>query len=179
MFSNIKLIVGLGNPGKEYEAVRHSIGRRVVMELGSAFDDNGWSQKPDLLSDIKNKNNILLALPTTFMNESGKAVGRIVGFYKIKPANVLVIHDDSDIPFGKIKLSFGSRSAGHRGVESVIKALGTKDFWRLRLGIQPKSSPRHVRPDELVLKPFFVEEEKEISEIIKAAISASKAWLEK
>ncbi len=159
-----KLIFGLGNPGKEYQMLRHNIGARVV----SIF-----KKDKNIFEDV------VIALPTTFVNESGKAVKSLMEKYKI-PANfLLLVHDDSDIAFGKFKLSFGSRSAGHRGVESVINSLGTKDFWRLRIGIQPQGYSHHIKAEELVLKPFRPEEENELPRIIEAAIAAIEAWIEK
>jgi PTH1 family peptidyl-tRNA hydrolase len=165
-----KLIAGLGNPGDEYRMMRHNVGSRIV----AAF-----AEGRDLPPDVK------ILLPTTPMNESGKAIRPLMVKNGIEPKRLLVVHDDADISFGKFKLSFGSRSAGHRGVESVIQALGTKDFWRLRIGIQPVPTaasgpaPRHVRADELVLKPFTPQEEAELPRIIEAAIGAIQAWVEK
>lgn len=160
----IKLIVGLGNPGVRYQMTRHNIGSRVA----AAF-----------MQERKSSPNAKVALPTTAMNESGKAVKLLMAQYKVAPKALLLVHDDADIAFGKFKLSFGSRSAGHRGVESVIRALGTKDFWRLRIGIQPADARRHVRAEELVLKPFTSAEEAELPRIIEGAIGAIEAWIEK
>lgn len=167
-----KLIVGLGNPGEEYQMMRHNIGSRTVAAFAA-----GRAHSADLK----------VALPTTFMNESGKAIKPLLAKNGIEPKHLLIVHDDADIAFGKFKLSFGSRSAGHRGVESVIRWLGTKDFWRLRIGIQPAptaasgpaTAPYHVRADELVLKPFRPEEEAELPRIIEAAMGAIEAWIEK
>jgi PTH1 family peptidyl-tRNA hydrolase len=159
------LIAGLGNPGAEFEMFRHNIGARIV----KAF-----------IGTRKIDPQIKIYLPTTFfMNESGKALGPLLKKEKIMPRRLLVVHDDADIFFGKFKLSFGSRSAGHRGVESIIQALGTKDFWRLRIGIQPKGASRHIRAEELVLKPFSPEEEAELPNIIAGAFGAIEAWLDK
>src|SRR3989344_4538649 len=112
----IKLIVGLGNPGKEYEYTRHNAGFLFIDILGNNF---------------KNKK-IILAKTQAFMNESGRAVANLMKSRKIKPENLLVIHDDIDILWGDFKFSFGRSSAGHKGVESVIKTLKTRNFWRLR-----------------------------------------------
>lgn len=159
-----KLIVGLGNPGKEYQLTRHNIGSRVV----AAFA-RGRALPPS----------VSVALPTTYMNESGKAIKSLIAQAGIAPKFLLVVHDDADIVFGKFKLSFGSRSAGHRGVESVIQELGTKEFWRLRIGIQPRDARRHVRAEELILKPFTPQEEAELPRIMEAAIGAIEAWIQK
>jgi PTH1 family peptidyl-tRNA hydrolase len=158
------IIFGLGNPGKEYEAFRHNIGSRIVKILK---DD---PRVPD---------DVLILLPEVFVNESGKQVKYALSFYKVALRNLLVVHDDSDILFGKFKLSFGSRSAGHHGVESIIQELRSKDFWRLRIGIQPQNAPSHIRAEELVLKPFSEEEEKLLPDIIDAAKEAIIAWIRK
>lgn len=178
---NRVLIAGLGNPGEKYAATRHNIGARIV----TAFA--GERNFPGSIKVYLPRKEFLRGLPAVFMNESGRAVKSILGKEQILPVKLLTVHDDADIFFGKFKLSFGSRSAGHRGAESVIQALGTKDFWRLRIGIQPASSgaegpvgaPRHVRADDLVLKPFSPAEEAELPRIIEAAVGAIEAWVEK
>ncbi len=146
------LIVGLGNPGKEYEKTRHNIGFRVIDELAK--------QKP---------NDVVLLKPQTFMNNSGEAVFAAVNFYKIKPADLWVIHDDIDLPIGEIKISENRGSAGHKGVESIIQKLGTKDFNRIRIGICPtKGKPEAV--EKFVLQNFTKTEEKTIKEVIERTI---------
>jgi PTH1 family peptidyl-tRNA hydrolase len=181
------LIAGLGNPGEKYEMLRHNVGARIVSEF----------IKGKILAE-----RIKIYLPSVFMNESGQALKALITKEKIAPRRLLAVHDDSDIFFGKFKLSFGSRSAGHRGAESVIQSLDTKDFWRLRIGIQPAphQSPeqelsavygagkhgtgqvgvlRHIRADDLVLKPFSAAEEAELPRIIEAVAGAIEAWVEK
>lgn len=166
------LIAGLGNPGEKYAIFRHNVGARTVEE----FETRGIAA-----SGVK------IYLPIVFMNESGSALKPLLSRDKISLEKFLVVHDDTDIFFGKLKLSFGSGSAGHRGVDSIIRALGTKNFWRLRMGVQPVKvdsqggvyAPRHIRADELVLKPFSREEEKELPKIIEGAIEAMGAWVDK
>lgn len=118
------LIFGLGNPGAEYEGTRHNTGARVLRAFGEK---------------TKNKKVILLE-PTTYMNKSGEAAAKLVKLKKAA-ANLIVIHDDLDLPLGKFKISFGRGSGGHRGVESIIKKLKTQDFIRVRVGIAP-TTPR-------------------------------------
>ncbi len=175
----MKLILGIGNPEEKYQFTRHNLGRRV---LESLLEDR-WERKPELFSEIQEQGNaerkIIFAKALTYMNESGKAASALIRFYKIKPENLLVIHDDADILFGKIKLSFGSRSAGHFGAEAVIQALGTQDFWRLRMGIQPELGGGRIRAEALVLKKFSGEEEEILPEVFKKAHQTIAAWLEK
>jgi len=164
---NIKLIVGLGNPGKEYENTRHNMGFIFV----------------DKLSE-RAKTEFIVAKPQTFINNSGTAVLALSKLNKIKPENILVIHDDIDILWGKFKFSFGHSSAGHKGVESIIKALKTKNFWRLRIGIQPirqaQGKPtlrKHISADKIILKKFTPAELKTLNQTIKETYKAFLSML--
>ena len=150
----IKLIVGLGNPGKEYERTRHNVGFLFIEILENNF---------------KNKK-IILAKSQNFMNESGKAVATLIKLYKLNPENVLIVHDDIDILWGDFKFSFGRSSAGHKGVESVIKSLKTKNFWRLRIGIQP-TLKKHTTADKIILKKFTPAELNTLNQTMKKARS--------
>ena len=130
----MKLVVGLGNPGKEYENTRHNIG---FMALDHYLLDEGFKQKGNylLLEKIINGEKVLFLKPLTFMNESGIAVRRVVDFYHIDIKDVLVIYDDMDFEVGSYKLKLSGSSAGHNGIKSIISHLGTEDFNRLRIGI--------------------------------------------
>ena len=146
------LIVGLGNPGKKYEQTRHNVGFRVIDELAK-----------------QKTRKFIIAKPQSFMNNSGKAVKSLTSFYKIKPENLWVIHDDIDLPVGEIKIAKNRGSAGHKGVQSIINELKTKEFNRIRIGICPKTGkPKAV--EKLVLQNFTKEEEKLIKEAIEEAI---------
>ncbi len=146
------LIVGLGNPGKQYEKTRHNVGFRMIDELSK--------QKPE---------GFVWAKPGTFMNESGKAVKKLCAKYKIPNTNLWVAHDDIDLPLGEIKISKNRCSAGHKGVQSIINELKTKDFNRVRIGICPKSGkPNAV--EKFVLQNFTKEEEKIIKKVIDEAV---------
>ncbi|MBI5306200.1 peptidyl-tRNA hydrolase [Candidatus Wolfebacteria bacterium] len=120
---DIKLIIGLGNPDEKYEKTCHN--------AGFLFIDYLNNQQPIKIKTLKSD---------VFMNESGIFIAKIIKKTKLKPEEILIIHDDSDIELGKYKFSFGRGSAGHNGVESIIKSLKTKNFWRLRIGIRPKVS---------------------------------------
>ena len=159
----MKKIIGLGNPGEKYKTTRHNVGRAIL---------NNWQEKERLPSFKKNtKLNALttkgdvfiLALPETFMNSSGVSVKKIIK----NTENLWVIHDDIDLPFGTIRISKDKGSAGHNGVESIIKEIKTKDFIRFRVGIKPLS---HIVSSEnlanFVLKKF-TKEELEILENIR------------
>ena len=153
----IKLIVGLGNPGKEYELTRHNVGFLFIEEL------ENYLKSKNLKSKIK------IAKSEKFMNQSGPAVLALAKQFKIKPENILIVHDDIDILWGDFKFSFGRSSAGHKGVESVIKSLKTKNFWRLRIGIQP-SLKKHIKADKIILKEFTPTEIKTLNLTMKKAI---------
>lgn len=149
-----KIIIGLGNPGKDYEKTYHNVGFLAVDFLAKNLSNS----PPDFGGQAKSKNfkfiesdGYIFIKPLTFMNDSGKAVLTVIRYFKAKPEEILVIHDDSDINLGKYKISFGRGSAGHRGVQSIIESLGTKNFWRLRLGIRKKSR-RKTKAADLVLK---------------------------
>ena len=134
----IRLIVGLGNPGREYETTRHNVGFRWVDELARlqnlSFKNetkfHGLAARGQL-----HGREMLLLKPQTFMNASGRAVGALAQFYKIAPAEILVVHDDLDLPPGVARLKLGGGHGGHNGLKDIIAHLGTRDFWRLRLGI--------------------------------------------
>lgn len=149
----MKIIVGLGNPGDKYENTRHNIGFMIVDKF--AYDQNITL---NLDSDIESvlgqseayNENIKLIKPQTFMNESGRAVQKILHYYKIEDSDTWVIHDDVDLDFGKIKVQFGGSSAGHHGVQSVIDNIG-EEFWRIRIGVGKNPN---IPTDEWVLRDF-------------------------
>ena len=136
--SAIRLIVGLGNPGREYEATRHNTGYWWVDELArlqnlrfkNEAKFHGLTARGQL-----HGHEMLLLKPQTFMNVSGRAVGALAQFYKIAPAEILVVHDELDLPPGVARLKLGGGHGGHNGLKDIIAHLGSKDFWRLRLGI--------------------------------------------
>ena len=168
----IKLIIGLGNPGKEHKNTRHNVGFLFIDELAKHLKAREFVDNKKLKSEITEVDHeLFLAKPQTFMNKSGLAVLSLSKFYKIKPENILIVHDDIDILWGNFKFSFGRSSAGHKGVESIIKALKTKNFWRLRVGIQPAFAKKHIKADKVILKKFTPAEFKTLNQTIKKAIS--------
>lgn len=160
------LVIGLGNPDKKYEGTRHNVGREIVMAFGrrEEFPEFRFEKKWNaLISEGKiGKEKIALLLPDTMMNASGKAIAPAARFYKAAPAKIFVVHDDADITLGSAKLSFDKHSAGHKGVESVIRALKTRAFWRLRIGIAGR---RDIPAEKLVLKKFTPDEQRLIKKI--------------
>lgn len=173
------LIVGLGNPGKEYKYTRHNIGFRIVdfFVQQNALPDFKESKKYKCLisEGTIGKEHVIVIKPQTFMNLSGKSVTSIIDFYKIDPIkNLIVIGDDADISIGQIKVQKGKSSAGHKGVQSIINELGTKEFTRLRIGIDSEEESfqiikEHHGLEGLVLKDFTEEEESILSDVFNIA----------
>lgn len=151
-------IIGLGNPGKKYEKTRHNVGFRVIDQL--SFLD---------------REKVVLAKPKGFMNNSGKAVKELLKNKKIKPRDLIVIHDDIDLPLGKIRIVKNRGSAGHKGVGSIIKEIGTKNFIRIRIGILPERKPKQA--DRFVLQNFKKEEEKIVKEVVGKTTEAIDIFL--
>lgn len=149
-FEAIKLVAGLGNPGEPYARTYHNAGRLVIAELANVPEKDFKSSK-NYLSYRGTDHTFVI--PRTFMNASGPAIKSALHAFRAKPRELLVVHDDADLALGTTRLHYGRGSAGHRGVESVIAAIGTKNFWRLRIGVRPPLL-RDKKADEFVLKPM-------------------------
>jgi PTH1 family peptidyl-tRNA hydrolase len=164
------LIVGLGNPGKEYDGTRHNIGFEAVEAFAKAIDLSGWVEKKDLkclmsegrINDCK----VIVIKPTTFMNLSGEAVQAVVHFYKIPTQYTLVAHDELDIDFGQIRTRKGGSPAGHNGVKSISEQLGDEMYGRVRIGIGPKK-PAKMDSADFVLQKFNDKERKDLPALLK------------
>lgn len=135
----MKIVIGLGNPGKKYTDTRHNAGYLALDVLAETHPFGSWEEKKKLLATIAegqiDGEKVLLVKPSVFMNESGQTVRKILDFYKLTPADLVVLHDDLDIAPGTIKTTLSSRAAGHNGVADIIEYLGTQDFKRYRIGI--------------------------------------------
>lgn len=135
----IRLIVGLGNPGAEYEKTRHNVGFMVLDRLiGPAGAESGgtWHKVREWKAEIaRATSGLILCKPLSYMNLSGRTVGAVARYYKATPAEILVIYDDLDLPLGKLRLRLGGSAGGHNGIKSIIEHLGTQAFPRLRIGI--------------------------------------------
>lgn len=153
------IIVGLGNPGGEYEYTYHNLGALFLKELETTKDISYKNHISKIFKYAKIESKVFVR-PLTFMNESGGAVQIALHYFKEKSKHLLVIHDDSDLILGSYKIDFGKGAAGHRGVASIINALGTKDFFRLRIGIRPlvADGKRREKASEFVLKKIKKEE---------------------
>ncbi|HEX7387376.1 MAG TPA: aminoacyl-tRNA hydrolase [Castellaniella sp.] len=153
----IRLIVGLGNPGPEYEATRHNAGFWLADHFADDLHASFTLEKPFFAWAARARHqgqNIVLAKPITFMNKSGQAVGALARFYKFSPDEVLVLHDELDLLPGSVKLKFGGGHAGHNGLRDIQAALGTSKFWRLRIGTgHPRSLGLNQSVIDFVLHP--------------------------
>ncbi len=189
----MKLIVGLGNPGEKYEDTRHNLGFRVVDVLARQFIVDGlWLIEKKFKSEIleinelsTNNYKLLLAKPQTYMNNSGMSVRLIADFYKISLEDIIIIHDDLDLILGKIKIRVGGASAGHHGVESVIKYLNDDKFVRVKIGIGSQDSfegehkRKNFNAEKFVVSIFDDSEKTKLKKIIKDALKAVETILEK
>ncbi|OGY22106.1 MAG: aminoacyl-tRNA hydrolase [Candidatus Woykebacteria bacterium GWB1_45_5] len=170
----MKVAVGLGNPGQTYAKNRHNVGFFVIDEILKQYVAGPQvSKKLQSILYFLDKKRILVK-PQTFMNASGKAVNRAVNYYKVKPEGLLVVHDDVDLEFGEIKHQFGRGSAGHKGVESVIDALGSDQFNRVRVGIGRPNIP--IETEDWVLQNFS-EDSHKVQELIERASEVVINWL--
>lgn len=167
------LVVGLGNPGKDYEGTRHNIGFACVDYFAQKHEFAAWIAKKDLKSHITSHNiggtRVILAKPTTFMNLSGEAVAAVMHFYKIPLMQLLVIHDELDISFGQIRTREGGASAGHNGIKSLIEQVG-EEFSRIRVGIGPKL-PERLDSADFVLSAFDKEQQAYVTDLYKEVAS--------
>jgi len=143
----MKVIVGLGNPGSEYADTRHNIGFMVVDKLARELgtDSPQWKEENRFGAYVMRIGDVLLVKPVSFMNRSGEVVGKIMHFYKLKPSDIWVIHDDLDLPIGKIRIREKGSSAGHNGIKSIIESLASDEFVRFRLGIGTSGSAARTR----------------------------------
>jgi PTH1 family peptidyl-tRNA hydrolase len=168
----LRLVVGLGNPGKTYSKTRHNVGFMVVDKVSDAFSIALEKQKFDTRFGIGSVNGvkIVLAMPMAYMNRSGPQVQNIAGYFRILCEDMLVVHDDIDLAFGRLKIKEKGGDGGHKGVRSIIDAFGGGDFTRLRIGVGRPDAENDAA--DYVLGKFTLEERKVLSQIITTAKDA-------
>lgn len=192
----MKLIVGLGNPGEKYEGTRHNLGFMVLERFFKDFESvnqTNWSEEVHLKGDAAtllwkpkkgSEEKVILLRPKTYMNNSGQAVSLAALYYKIRPEDIWIVYDELDLPLGAMKIRFGGAGAGHKGIESIIGALGTDKFWRFRMGIGVSrnhaeiAKHRITNTDEFVLGKFGRGEAGKTRELIKRGAKAITTALE-
>jgi peptidyl-tRNA hydrolase, PTH1 family len=170
---NSYILIGLGNPGREYNTTRHNFGFMLIDRLCVRLNARGMKLQSNaiVISTIHEDRKIILAKPQTYMNLSGQSVQGLLHFYKIPIENLLVAHDDLDLPFGTIRIRPAGGPGGQRGMASTIEKLGTKDFPRLRLGIG--RPPGRMDPKAYVLQEFSKDETKLLPELLDRAADAA------
>lgn len=159
----MKLVIGLGNPGQKYEGTRHNAGIMAVQEyLNSGQVEADWKEQKKFKSLVFERAGIpkaVFAFPQTYMNNSGEATSALVDYFKIKPeTELLVVHDEIDLPLGTVRISHDVSAAGHNGVSDIILKLGNQAFRRLRIGIESRKNQRIPPTEDFVLKDFTAEE---------------------
>jgi PTH1 family peptidyl-tRNA hydrolase len=167
------LLVGFGNPGREYKDTRHNIGFMFIDRLAVRLNAHGMKlqSKAIVMSTLYEERKVILAKPQTYMNLSGQSVQGLLHFYKLPPENLLVGHDDLDLPFGTIRIRPDGGPGGQRGMASTIEQLGTKEFPRLRLGIG--RPPGRMDPKDYVLQDFSKDDLKLLPEVLDRAADAA------
>lgn len=166
------LVVGLGNPGREYAGNRHNVGFQVIEEVARRAGAPAARAKfgAELTEGALGGARVVLCRPMEFMNVSGQAVARAAGFWKIPPAQVVVVHDELDVPFGRLKLGTGGGAGGHNGIRSIMADLGTPDFARVRFGIG--RPPPGWQGASYVLADFTRAEQKDLPDLVSLAAEA-------
>ncbi|MBT3949049.1 aminoacyl-tRNA hydrolase [Candidatus Parcubacteria bacterium] len=177
----MKLIVGLGNPGKRYARTRHNVGFMLLDELHKElkrYNINEWELSKKFNAKISgctiSGEKIILAKPMTYMNHSGQTVQLIMHFYKMTHNDLIVVHDDKDILLGEIKMQTDKNHAGHNGIKSIIEHIGTKDFMRLRVGVASENKRKMKDTAKFVLHKFGMFEKKKLEETIQESITEIK-----
>lgn len=172
----MKLIVGLGNPGKKYENTRHNIGFRVLDSLREKLGFSEWKLEPRYKAEVAEGDDVLLVKPQTFMNLSGQSVWPFKKFYKIDSEDILLVYDDMAFPLAALKIRKGGSAGGHNGIRSVIDALGTDNLPRVRIGIGESGQKEAA---DHVLSKFTPKEQELIADTVSKAIEAIEIYLKK
>jgi peptidyl-tRNA hydrolase, PTH1 family len=187
----MKLIVGLGNPGKQYVGTRHNIGFEAIDAVAKRL---GWISSPGEFEKIARSNfdglvmdglvalgsrdeKVILLKPMTYMNLGGRSVQAAMAFYRLEPVDLMVVLDDLALPIGKLRIRTGGSSGGHNGLKDIERALSSDQYPRLRIGIDPP--PQFVPGKDYVLQPFSAEQRKALSPAIDRAATAILTWMEK
>lgn len=163
------LVVGLRNPGADYRGTRHNVGEEVVRFVAgtTSFKRAPKRMLAEVVETDVDGRAVVLALPTTFMNESGGPVSGLVRYYGIVAENLVLVHDDIDLPFGKLRFQLGRGSGGHNGVSSVMRSLGSRDVWRLKFGVG--RPPGRMDPADFVLRRFTPSERTDVDLMVGEA----------
>ncbi|MCS6547720.1 aminoacyl-tRNA hydrolase [Curtobacterium flaccumfaciens pv. flaccumfaciens] len=180
MTDNILVVVGLGNPGPDYAGNRHNVGQMVLDELASRMGATFKKHKtPNQVAEgrlVPGGTRLVLAKPGSFMNTSGGPVSSVLGFYSATPADLVVVHDELDLPFDTVRLKGSGGHGGHNGLRDIVKATGTNEFMRVRVGIG--RPPGRQDPADYVLRDFSAAEKKTLPILLADAADAVQAIAE-
>ncbi len=172
-------MVGLRNPGRAYERTRHNLGADVVAVVASRWAASFKRARRTIRAEVSEAHidgvRSVLAMPTTFMNDSGRAVAPLLRYFDAEPGDLLVVHDDIDLPFARLRLQYDRGSGGNNGARSVIRSLGTREFWRLKCGVG--RPPGRMDPAEYVLHRFAGREQPEIDLLIEQAADVVERFI--
>lgn len=176
-----KVVVGLRNPGSEYDGTRHNVGVEVIAEAGRRhglrFSRGPLRVRCELAEGRIGEHRVVLAGPLSYMNEAGGPVASLLAYYKAQaPTDLLVVHDDIDLGFARLRLQVGGGSGGHNGIRSLERSLGTRDFARLKLGVG--RPPGRMDPADYVLKRFGKDERTEMDIVVADAADVIEQWLD-
>ncbi len=179
----MKLIIGLGNPGKSYIKTRHNVGFRVLDLFHAQHLTQGMSPwqlskkfNAEIAEEARNGEKIILVKPMTFMNRSGEAVGLLMQYYKLTLDDIIVIHDDKDLELGTMKVQRNRGDAGHNGIKSIVEHLGSQDFSRIRCGVLTDGGKKQDTA-KFVLAKFGLLEKKKVEHVLEQAIQEVEKWI--
>ena len=176
----MQVIVGLRNPGLDYAGTRHNVGAEVAQALAARWDivlkRGPLRLRADLTRHTTNGRSVILAVPRTFMNTCGPAVVSVLRYYKAGPEDLLVVHDDIDLPFARLRLQYARGTGGHNGVKSIVQPLGNNEFHRLKVGVG--RPPGQMDPAAFVLRPFAKSERDEVDVLVQDAADVVEQWIE-
>lgn len=176
----MRVIVGLRNPGREYEGTRHNVGAEAVVVLTDRWDvrlkRGPLRVRADLARRSLHQHPVVVAVPRTFMNTCGPAVVSVLRYFKAQPEDLLVIHDDIDLPFARLRLQYARGTGGHNGVKSIVQSLGNNEFHRLKIGVG--RPPGQMDPAAFVLRPFAKSERGEVDLLVRDAADVIERWVE-
>jgi peptidyl-tRNA hydrolase, PTH1 family len=170
-----QILIGLGNPGEEYENTYHNVGAIALTAMRKALEPDATPfEAYKKIFEYSTGTHHIFIRPLTFMNESGKAVREAIKHFKVKPKDLVVLHDESDLIVGDFKISFNRSAAGHKGVQSVIDAVGTPEFYRIRIGIRPAKEKHRQKAGEFALKQITPKDKLALKKAIEAALNAQQ-----
>ena len=175
----MRVIVGLRNPGKEYSGTRHNVGSEVVEVLADRWDlrlkRGPLRVRADMARGKHDDESVVLATPRTFMNTCGPTVTAVLRYYKATDSDLLVVHDDIDLPFARLRLHHARGAGGHNGVKSIVRSLGNNEFSRLKVGVG--RPPGRIDPAAFVLRPFARAEREEVDFLVQDAADVIEQWI--